>query len=664
MSADARASEGWPQGIVAAICAVLLAGAAAGCDDSGADIEIAKVNTTVEAGDRQAGDDWSEDDDVAGEDTQRELPAAYDQVAVSDEAVGNEPYDYDDSGAEPVQTETIFKGDQLEQMVAPIALYPDSLMMQILIASTYPTEVVLADQWVKENKDLAGERLDEALAEQNWDDSVKSLVRTPDVLSRLANNLDWTRDLGDAFLAQKDDLLNAVQVMRNRACDLGNLKTTAEQKVIREPYEPPPLAAAPGGSEFEPLPPVEGEPLPAVSAPAPATAHYEVPPPSHVVRILPADPAVVHVPIYSPRLVYGPPPPTLYYPAIFAPSPGYVATAAISFGVGLSIGAFLYTDLDWYHRRVLVRRYPRGYFRPRAGVVADAALVPWRHSYRHRRGVAYRTPVIARRYSVVSAPGGSVGFRGGASGLLRDRDRDGGRSASIDRDGPGGSRNKDAMRGGRRRDGGGSAAAGRLDRDGRGNGGRSDGRERAVGGEQGKGSDKSIASRAKAPQEKGNDKSRSSVGASSGDKSRGGSVTKGGDKSRGGSVASKGGDKSRGGSVTSKGSDKSRGGSVTSKGSDKSRSGSIGTKGSSGSRGPSVSSRSSERSRGPSVSSRSKGSSDGRSMHGSRGGSSHSNMRSSRSSGGSRGGGSGRSSKSGGGSSRSGGGGGKGGGKR
>ncbi|HYB98272.1 MAG TPA: DUF3300 domain-containing protein [Candidatus Limnocylindrales bacterium] len=404
--------------LIVVLCTTLLAAAGAGCDGNvGAGTETGEEATTLGSPHSEAHDEWNEEPPVA-ESGDRQDPPAYDQVSASDQASGNEPYEYDDAGAEPAQTETIFKADRLEQMVAPIALYPDSLMMQILVAATYPTEVVLADQWVKENRELTGEKLDEALAEQNWDESVKALVRLPDVLSRLANNLDWTRDLGDAFLAQKDDVLNAIQVMRNRACDLGNLKTTAEQKVVREPYQPPADAPAPPSDAGATMPPVgEGVAAPAVHQ------RYEVPPPDQVVRILPADPAVVHVPIYSPRLVYGPPPPTLFYPALFAPAPGYVATAAISFGVGLSIGAFLWTDVDWTYRRVLVRRYPRHY-RPRVGmfVDADVPLVPWRHSYRHRRGVSYRTATIARRYSVVSRPAAGNIRDGGGAGVFLDRD--------------------------------------------------------------------------------------------------------------------------------------------------------------------------------------------------------------------------------------------------
>ena len=131
-------------------------------------------------------------------------------------------------------TGTVFKPEEIEQLVAPIALYPDSLVSQILMASTYPLEVVQADRWAKANKTLKGEALTTALEAQNWDPSVKSLVNFPQVLAMMSEKLDLTQKLGDAFLAQQKDVLDAVQRLRAKAQAQGNLKTTKEQTVIVE----------------------------------------------------------------------------------------------------------------------------------------------------------------------------------------------------------------------------------------------------------------------------------------------------------------------------------------------------------------------------------------------------------------------------------------------
>lgn len=201
--------------------------------------------------------------------------------------------------AMPAHAETDDKPDfppeQLEQMVAPIALYPDPLVTTILMASTYPLEVVQADRWVKANPNVKGADLDKAVESQKWDDSVKSLCRTPDVLDRMSKNLDWTSDLGDAFLDQQEAVLDAVQRMRKKASDQGALKNTQQQVVVVE---------------------------------------------KEVIKIVPADPQVIYVPVYSAPAVYGPTwsYPTYYYPPMYAYPPGYVATASlVSFGVGMAV---------------------------------------------------------------------------------------------------------------------------------------------------------------------------------------------------------------------------------------------------------------------------------------------------------------------------------------
>ena len=125
----------------------------------------------------------------------------------------------------------LLKPAELDQLVAPIALHPDPLLSEILIASTYPLEVVQADRWAQSNKALKGEALTAALAKQSWDDSVKALIQVPSVLTTMSEQLDWTQKLGDAVLAQQADVMDAIQQLRSRARANGKLESTKEQTV-------------------------------------------------------------------------------------------------------------------------------------------------------------------------------------------------------------------------------------------------------------------------------------------------------------------------------------------------------------------------------------------------------------------------------------------------
>src|SRR5499433_4362744 len=162
-----------------------------------------------------------------------------------------------DQGAAPAPAP--FNNEQLEQLVAPIALYPDPLIAQILMASTYPLEVVQAARLVSANANLKGAQLDEELKKYTWDDSVKSLVTFPQVLTMMNEKLDWTQNLGDAFLASEKGVLDAVQRLRAKAHDAGNLKSTSEQIVTVEPAPP---------QQAPPIPPQQpsapGQPPPTV----------------------------------------------------------------------------------------------------------------------------------------------------------------------------------------------------------------------------------------------------------------------------------------------------------------------------------------------------------------------------------------------------------------
>lgn len=190
-----------------------------------------------------------------------------------------------------------FQQAELDQMLAPIALYPDSLLAQVLVASTYPLEVVSADRWLKQNKNLSGDRLNDAVDKMNWDLSVKALIPFPSVLSMMSEKLDWTQKLGEAFLAQQADVMDAVQGLRAKAQSQGALKTTSEQNVIVQ---------------------------------------------EKTIVIEPANPTVVYVPTYNPAVVYGAwpypaYPPYPYYP--YYPAGGVVAAGVVGFAAGVAVGA-------------------------------------------------------------------------------------------------------------------------------------------------------------------------------------------------------------------------------------------------------------------------------------------------------------------------------------
>ncbi len=187
--------------------------------------------------------------------------------------------------------------EQLDSLVAPIALYPDPMLAQVLAASTYPLEIIQLQQWLAKNKNLKDKALADAVAKQPWDPSIQGLAAMPEVVKRLADDIQWTTDLGNAFLAQQSDVMEAVQRMRKKATDAGNLKSTEQQKVETKVVES-----------------------------------------KQVIVIEQSNPEVVYVPSYNPVVVYGPP--VYPYPPIYYPPPGYYAAGvAISFGVGLAMGA-------------------------------------------------------------------------------------------------------------------------------------------------------------------------------------------------------------------------------------------------------------------------------------------------------------------------------------
>lgn len=265
-----------------------------------------------------------------------------------------------------------FKQEELEQLIAPIALYSDGILSQILMASTYPLEVVKAERWSRQNKDLKGEAMKTALDKQPWDQSVKSLVSFPDVLSMMNEKLEWTQQLGDAFLAQQKDVMDTVQKLRRKAMETGNLKSSKEQEIKKE-----------------------GE----------------------IIIIQPANPQVIYIPTYNPMVVYG----TWPYPA-YPPYPVYVyptSAVALTFTMGVVVGAswcgWGYHN-DWHGGAIIVPPPPPPPPPPRhpnqgpppppppagSGTKPSpegAKAEQWKHNPEHRQGVAYPDAATRDKYS-------------------------------------------------------------------------------------------------------------------------------------------------------------------------------------------------------------------------------------------------------------------------
>ena len=251
-----------------------------------------------------------------------------------------------------------FSNEELEQLAAPVALYPDPLLAQVLMATTYPVEVVQAARFVQANPTLRDRQLDEALRYQNWDDSVKTLAQFPQILAMMDDKLDWTQRLGDAFLAQEQDLMDAVQVLRARAQAQGTLTSSPQQVVtVQAPY----------------------------------------------IYIQPASPQVIYVPVYNPLIVYGPWPYPAHQPYYYRPVGWPVATGFFGFGGGIFVGFGLWGTFDW-HRHVVfvdVARYRRFTevvnVEGRRGEIERGRIGPregdrlaWQHDVRHRENVEYR----------------------------------------------------------------------------------------------------------------------------------------------------------------------------------------------------------------------------------------------------------------------------------
>ena len=256
------------------------------------------------------------------------------------------------SAAPPAAGAKTFSQQDLDELLAPIALYPDALLAQVLMACTYPLEIVEAARWVKANPNLKDKALEDALQKQSWDPAVKSLTAIPQVLAMMNEKLDWTQKLGDAFLAQQADVMKTAQSLRAKAQAAGNLKSTPEQTVKTEKQNE-----------------------------------------QTVVIIESSKTEVVYVPTYNPATIYGPwwysyPPPYYYYP------PGYVAGPGFWFTAGVIAGGALWGGCGWGRNEVNINVNRYNNFNR-----TNISSKEWNHNVEHRKGAAYRDNQTAQKYN-------------------------------------------------------------------------------------------------------------------------------------------------------------------------------------------------------------------------------------------------------------------------
>jgi hypothetical protein len=282
----------------------------------------------------------------------------------------------------PDQSQQLLEPAELDQLVAPIALYPDTLLAEVLMASTYPLEVVQADRWVTENKSLKGDQLKAAVDKKTWDDSVKALVATPSVLAMMSAKLDWAQKLGDAVLAQQPDVMDAVQRLRAKAQANNKMPSTKEQKVS-------------------------------------VTQQQN----KEIIIIEPAVPDTIYVPYYDPAVVYGSWPYADYPPYYFPPSLGYVPGAVlatgIAFGAGYALGRWTSGGnywgggVNWGGGNINVNR-PININTGNVNVGNS-----WQHNPTHRQGVKYSNTNVQQKF------GGNNNIRAGGQDRMDFRGRSG-----------------------------------------------------------------------------------------------------------------------------------------------------------------------------------------------------------------------------------------------
>lgn len=279
-------------------------------------------------------------------------------------------------------------------MLAPIALYPDPLLSQMLMASTYPLEVVEAARWSKSNPNLRGDDAVRAVQQNDWDPSVKSLVAFPQILQMMDEKLDWTERLGDGFLAQESQIMDTVQNLRQKAYAAGNLRSNDQ---------------------------------------------IQVNPEGQIIVVEPANPDIIYVPYYDPNVVYGSWWWDDYPPIYWAPWPGYYFDAGFAWGFGIVITTgFFFGDCDWHHHRVDVVNVNNYYYKrtvfddrhPMRNV--NHAPGAWQHDPDHRRGVPYREASLRQQYGrAIASPEARRDFRGYEQPSFSDRE--GPRNRQIER---------------------------------------------------------------------------------------------------------------------------------------------------------------------------------------------------------------------------------------
>ncbi|XPF95782.1 DUF3300 domain-containing protein [Colwellia sp. RE-S-Sl-9] len=260
--------------------------------------------------------------------------------------------------AKEVSADTEYNQAQLAQMLAPVALYPDSLLTHILIASTYPIEVVQADRWITKNKDLSASQIANKLEGEDWEPSIKALVMFPPVLKRLSEDLSWTQQLGDAFLQSEESVLQAIQDLRYQAQEAGNLDKMENVKVSREDKD---------------------------------------------IIIQPIQKEVIYVPYYDTRYVYGnwhwslnPP---IYWD--WGHSVSYSHRRPFGWHSGIHISwNYFFSDFHWSNRHVVVINHRNtSRYTPKRSIVRSGYANRWVHNPHHRRGVSYRNNEVNKRYS-------------------------------------------------------------------------------------------------------------------------------------------------------------------------------------------------------------------------------------------------------------------------
>ena len=245
-----------------------------------------------------------------------------------------------------------FSQQDLDRLLAPIALYPDALLVQILMASTYPLEIVSAARWAKDNPSVKDKALEDAMQKQTWDPAVKALTAVPKVLQQMSEKIDWTQQLGDAFLAQQADVMTTVQALRTKAAAAGNLKSTPEQNVKTETQE--------GKS---------------------------------VIIVESTQTEVVHVPTYNPAAVYGAWPYPAYPPYSMYP-PGYVYAPGLAFATGVVVGAAIWGNANWGGNNVNINVNQYNNFNK-----TNIQNKNFQHNAEHRGGVAYKDKGVANQYN-------------------------------------------------------------------------------------------------------------------------------------------------------------------------------------------------------------------------------------------------------------------------